>query len=70
MITSKYLEVFIPIKPTSRTGKWGRDIKCPRCNHIESIHHFAWSALQCTSCKQMVDKYDYTMRLLTGHWLT
>jgi len=52
---------FIPIKPSSRTGPYGRRIRCPHCGHKEYVYHFAWSALTCQGCNEMVDKYDFTM---------
>ena len=65
MTLPRNYDVFIPIHPTSRVGRWGRDIKCPHCNHIQGVGNFNWSALQCTSCNRMVDKCAYQMRMVT-----
>jgi len=55
------MTTFIPILKTSRTGPYGRLIKCPHCGNVERVYHFAWSALTCMQCEQMVDKYAFTM---------
>ena len=53
--------LFVPIKPSSRTGPYGRLIQCPHCGHIERVYHFAWSAATCQGCHEMVGKYDFSM---------
>lgn len=41
----------------------GRDIYCPECNGPTTVFHFAWSALRCSNCGGMTDKYKwYTVR--------
>ena len=52
-------EDFKLVTKHTRAGKNGKDIMCPVCGHVVRVHHFAWSALQCSNCKTMVDKYDY-----------
>jgi len=52
---------FIEIKKSSRTGKYGRNIKCPHCAHVSRVYHFAWCATGCLGCGRMVKKYDYQM---------
>jgi len=62
-MTSLLLEMqtFIEIKKTSRTGRYGRDIKCPHCGTVKKVYHFAWSAVGCQGCGKMVEKYDFLM---------
>ena len=43
----------------TRAGKYGKAIVCPECDNIQTVYHFAWSGLQCLSCKQSVDKYEW-----------
>ena len=43
----------------TRAGKYGKAICCPECDNIQTVYHFAWSGLQCLSCKQSVDKYEW-----------
>ena len=43
----------------TRAGKYGKAIVCPECDNIQTVYHFAWSGLQCLSCKQSVDKYSW-----------
>ncbi len=50
---------FAPVKKTSRTGKYGKLIQCPKCNHVKTIYHLSWSALGCQGCDDMIDKYDW-----------
>ena len=42
-----------------RAGKSGKVIVCPHCGHNQRVYHFAWAASGCSSCKAMVDKYDW-----------
>jgi hypothetical protein len=46
----------------TRAGESGRFIKCPHCGAKVRVGHFSWSALQCTSCKTMIDKYRWSIR--------
>ena len=48
----------------TRAGKYGKAICCPVCDNIQTVYHFAWSGLQCLSCKQSVDKYDWKVRTI------
>ena len=48
-----------PVAPSTRAGSSGKLIQCPNCNSIRRIYHFSWSALQCSQCNTMVDKYDW-----------
>ena len=46
---------------TSRTRapKSGRQIVCPCCGVSSRVYHFAWSGLQCNTCKTMTPKHDW-----------
>ena len=50
-----------PITTRTRVGHSGSPIKCPHCDYVRTIYHLAWVANTCGSCKEMVDKYDYTI---------
>lgn len=36
----------------------GTFIKCP-CGEVIRVFHFAWSAIQCISCRNMINKNDW-----------
>ena len=55
----EYLSSFVPIKKSVRAGKRGKNIMCPKCRSINTVYHFAWSALGCRDCKEMIDKLDW-----------
>ena len=55
---------YLPIKPSSRTGKYGRIIKCPNCGELHSVGHFSWYSLVCTGCNKSVNKLYYLMQSL------
>jgi len=40
----------------TRAGKDGKYIVCPHCTGALRVYHFAWSALGCIYCKEMVEK--------------
>jgi len=40
----------------TRASKDGRYIVCPHCQGSLRVYHFAWSALGCMYCKEMVEK--------------
>ena len=51
---------FVPVTRYSRCKRYsGAIIKCPKCNELGQIYHLSWSALQCQSCKNMIDKFDW-----------
>ena len=58
------LSIYKPMKVTkfTRAPRIGRQIVCPECNTTATVYHFAWSGLQCQHCKQMIDKYDWSVR--------
>jgi len=45
----------------TRVGKWGSPLKCPHCNHVQTVYHLSWVASECSSCKTMVDKFAYSI---------
>ena len=47
-----------PITRYTRASQNGKNIMCP-CGAIHRVYHFAWSALQCQSCNQCIQKTDY-----------
>ena len=46
----------------TRGGKYGKQLVCPECDNIIRIYHFAWSALGCTNCNKMIDKYSWELQ--------
>lgn len=50
-----------PVTETTRAKKVGTQIVCPNCHKIGKVFHFAWSALSCQSCGEMVEKTDWSM---------
>jgi ribosomal protein S27E len=42
----------------TRAGKLGKVIVCP-CGAKATVYHFAWSALKCQACGNMVEKVDF-----------
>ncbi len=52
---------FKPMNKHARAGKYGKFIKCPECNNIHRVYHFAWSVLGCQNCNAMINKYDYLL---------
>ena len=51
----------VKVTKSTRAPRMGRQIVCPECNTVATVYHFAWSGLQCQHCKQMIDKYDWSM---------
>ena len=45
----------------TRAGHGGRNIFCPKCDKRSRVYHFAWSALGCTHCGSMIDKYEWKL---------
>jgi hypothetical protein len=54
---------FAPINRYTRTGKWGKRILCPNCNHQSIVYHFSWSALSCMHCKGMIEKDEWLVEV-------
>ena len=55
MKTKKYKKV----DRDTRAGYDGRLIRCPYCKNETKVYHFAWSGIECQSCKRMVDKNEW-----------
>jgi ribosomal protein S27E len=47
------------VNSRTRAGKNGKFIICPECNCGETVYHFAWSALGCIHCGDMVEKNEW-----------
>ena len=45
----------------TRASQYGKEIYCPKCNYKNKVYHFSWSAITCSDCKQMVDKYNWLL---------
>ena len=45
----------------TRATRNGKTIVCPECNKVATVFHFAWSALGCQHCHNMIDKYDWKL---------
>ena len=52
---------FEPLTTSHRVTMHGRLVRCPHCKHVSRVYHLGFSALQCTNCKTMVRKYDWTV---------
>ncbi len=46
------------IKKKDRTGRDGKNIKCPECGHVQRTYHLAWSKCFCSGCRQYIPKYN------------
>ena len=47
----------------TRAGRFGKQITCPKCNHSETVYHFAWSAAGCLGCKEYINKEDFLVEV-------
>ena len=45
----------------TRAGKHGKIIICPKCYESYPVYHFAWSALVCICCKEIIQKNEYLL---------
>ena len=45
----------------TRASKYGKEIFCSKCNAINKVYHFSWSAITCGNCKEMIDKYEWLL---------
>jgi len=52
---------FEPLTKHHRVTLHGRLVRCPHCKHVSRVYHLGFSALQCTHCRTMVRKYDWTI---------
>ena len=49
------------VNSRTRAGKHGKFIICPECNCGETVYHFAWSALGCQHCGDMIEKNEWRL---------
>ena len=54
---------FKPVTKHTRAGYKGKLIECPICQDQHVVYHFAWSALGCQSCQNMIDKYAWSVEV-------
>ena len=54
---------FVKVTNSARAGKNGKTIKCPKCSHVGTVYHFAWSGLGCQGCNEMIDKLNWLMEV-------
>tara|TARA_R100000030_G_scaffold18136_1_gene12439 strand:+ start:232 stop:918 length:687 start_codon:yes stop_codon:yes gene_type:complete len=59
--TAFTLSYFEPLTTSHRVTMHGRLVRCPHCHHVSRVYHLGFAALQCTNCKTMVRKYDWTV---------
>ncbi len=52
-------EDYALVTKRTRAGNNGKRVMCPVCGHVHRVYHFSWSALSCTNCTSMVDKYEW-----------
>ena len=45
----------------SRAKQNGTVLRCPKCSSTEGnrVYHFAWSAITCQNCREMVEKNEW-----------
>ena len=48
-----------PVTNRTRARKNGKLIKCPKCQSVNKVYHFSWSACGCLDCKEIFNKYDW-----------
>ena len=49
------------VNSRTRAGRNGKFIICPDCNCGETVYHFAWSALGCQHCGDMIEKNEWRL---------
>jgi len=49
------------VNSRTRAGKNGKFIICPECHQGETVYHFAWSALGCVHCGDMIEKNEWRL---------
>ena len=57
--TPTITEHYAPITKHTRAGNNGKRIKCPHCEHVPPVYHFAWSALSCLNCASFPEKGEW-----------
>jgi|TARA_B100001113_G_scaffold338414_1_gene320572 ribosomal protein S27E len=49
------------VNSRTRAGNNGKFIICPECHQGETVYHFAWSALGCVHCGDMIEKNEWRL---------
>lgn len=57
---------FIRVPKWTHSGWAGKDIYCPACGDVTHVYNFSWSALACSKCKAVTDKYDWLLPVTRG----
>ena len=52
---------FEEITTKTRLGRTGRLVCCPHCKQVARVYALSFSALACQNCRQMVNKYHWTI---------
>ena len=47
------------IQKKDRTGRDGKNIKCPQCGGIQRVYHLSFSKIVCRKCRQDINKYEW-----------
>lgn len=50
------------VTASTRAGKGGRVIVCPKCSHEVTVGHFAWDTLMCDSCMALIGKHAWLLK--------
>lgn len=53
------MDVMKQVTKSTKAGKEGSFIQCPKCNGIMGIGHFDFSALICLHCKKEIEKTEF-----------
>jgi len=57
-VEKKLVEVKMVNKYT-RAGRNGKNIRCSKCKHIDTVYHFSWGTIVCNNCKAEVKKEEW-----------
>ncbi len=52
---------FEPITTTTRLGKTGRLVCCPRCKQVTRVYALSWHWMKCLGCEDSIHKYHWTI---------
>jgi hypothetical protein len=59
-------KTFRPVPKWTHAGRKGKSIYCPKCGKSSHVFNFSWSALACSKCKAVTDKYDWLLPVTRG----
>ena len=48
-----------PVTRYSRARRDGTIVQCSKCKTLTKVYHFAWIAMGCKYCEEMIDKGDW-----------